>query len=182
MLIDQFLPLFQFEEKHEIQIFAPSQSAMEVINHLDPFDDRLTNAMMNLRKFPAQFSSLIRRKPPTPFNFNNFQRLEQNHEEIVFGLIGKFWQLNFGIVDIETPEDYLAYCTPETSKLVMNFHIQEITDHSVILSTETRVFCPDKTSYRKFAPYWYLIRLGSGFIRNKMLRNIKKRAELKNYS
>ena len=90
MLIDQFLPLFQFEEKHKTEIFAPSQSVMEIVNHLDPFDDRLTNAMMSLRKFLAQLSSLICRKPSTPFSFKNFQQLKQNHEEIVFGLIGKF--------------------------------------------------------------------------------------------
>lgn len=171
------LPQHQFRERHEIPITASSQKVMEILNKIDPFDDRITRAMMTFRKLPAQLSSRIQRKPLAPFDFQNFQQLTCNHKEIVFGLIGKFWQWDFGIISLETPADYLAYSEPQTAKLAINFYIQEITDRTVILSTETRVFCPDKISYRKFAPYWYLIRLGSGLIRRRTLSNIKNLAE-----
>jgi len=45
------------------------------------------------------------------------------------------------------------------------------------LTTITRVACPDAATRRRFAPYWYLIRPASGFIRGRALRRVKKMVE-----
>jgi hypothetical protein len=46
-----------------------------------------------------------------------------------------------------------------------------------LLSTETRIWAPDAQTRKKFAFYWRLISLGSGWIRVLWLRAIKRRAE-----
>ena len=45
------------------------------------------------------------------------------------------------------------------------------------VKTETRVWASDNESARKFARYWWTIRLGSGLIRRMWLRAIRRRAE-----
>lgn len=179
MLIDRFLPQFQFIESHEIFIDAPMEIIMLTLKELDPFDDKISNCFMTLRKLPNQFLSLFSKRAPKPFSFENFNQLGANQQELVFGLIGKFWQLDFGIVPIQSPEEYLTFSTPNIAKLALNFHIQKQTDKTSILSTQTRVFCPDAKSLRKFTPYWYLIRLISGLMRQRTLKKIKQQAELK---
>ncbi len=44
-----------------------------------------------------------------------------------------------------------------------------------VLATETRVFCPDRASRRRFTPY--LIRPFSGLIRHRILSVIKGTSE-----
>ena len=46
-----------------------------------------------------------------------------------------------------------------------------------LLTTETRVFAPDRQVRRRFALYWFAIRPGSGLIRRMWLRAIRRRAE-----
>jgi hypothetical protein len=48
-----------------------------------------------------------------------------------------------------------------------------------LLTTETRVFCPDPYSLVRFAPYWVLIRIPSGLIRRRTLRAIRTAVEKK---
>ncbi|MGC9376736.1 hypothetical protein [Streptomyces sp. MH13] len=43
------------------------------------------------------------------------------------------------------------------------------------LSTETRVLATDARTRRSFAPYWWLVRFGSGLTRASMLRAIRRR-------
>jgi hypothetical protein len=41
-----------------------------------------------------------------------------------------------------------------------------------MLHTQTRVFCTDEASLRRFRPYWLLIRPVSGLIRRRLLARI----------
>ncbi|MFF2650674.1 hypothetical protein [Streptomyces sp. NPDC058045] len=44
-----------------------------------------------------------------------------------------------------------------------------------VLSSETRILATDERTRRVFAPYWYLIRAGSGLTRRSMLAAIRRR-------
>ncbi|MFG2132148.1 hypothetical protein ACGFNV_30655 [Streptomyces sp. NPDC048751] len=44
-----------------------------------------------------------------------------------------------------------------------------------MLTTETRVLATDERTRRRFAPYWFCIRFGSGLTRTSMLRAIRAR-------
>ena len=50
-------------------------------------------------------------------------------------------------------------------------------DGSTLLSTETRVRCVDDEARRRFALYWLLIRVFSGWLRRDLLRKIAHIAE-----
>jgi hypothetical protein len=96
-------------------------------------------------------------------------------EGIVLGLTGQFWKLRGGRRDPaspRTPDEFLAYATPDVCKAVIDFRVSCGT-----LSTETRVHVPDPVSRRKFRRYWVLVRPFSGLIRVLLLRTARKRAE-----
>lgn len=173
MLINTFLPNFQFSEKHAIAISAPQDIIMNIIINNDPFTDKLTKTLMRIRE-------IGRTKSKKTFGFDNFFLLgKQENKEVIYGLIGKFWQFNFGLVPVQSSLEFQQFSTKGIPKLVINFSIVETDANHSILSTETRVFCPDKKSIILFLPYWYLIRLASGLIRKRMLSHIKCEAEKK---
>ena len=61
------------------------------------------------------------------------------------------------------------------ARLALNFSVAQ-TDQGQTLTTQTRVFCPDDESLRRFRPYWLLIRPASGFIRRRLLQRIARAA------
>ncbi|WP_434777531.1 hypothetical protein [Neisseria sp. Ec49-e6-T10] len=162
-----------------MRISASSGVIMEAINNHDASTDQVSKVLMVIRELPMKLVSLFRKKEEKePFGFHSFLFLGQkNNEEIAYGLVGKFWQFNFGLVPLSTPTEFQDFAGAGVAKLVMNFSIKEIEKNLCVLSTETRVFCPDKRTLILFSPYWYLIRLASGFIRKRMLLQIKREAE-----
>ena len=59
----------------------------------------------------------------------------------------------------------------------MDFRIEQAALAMCVVTTETRVFATDEATRKKFALYWWTIRLGSGLIRRMWLRAIRRRAE-----
>jgi len=97
----------------------------------------------------------------------------------VGGLVGRFWEIwsgDFGLVAVARPDEFLACNTPRTAKLVIGFSAEPVGAETV-LTTETRVYCPDRYSLIMFTPYWLAIRPVSGLLRRRALGAIKQIAE-----
>ena len=75
-----------------------------------------------------------------------------------------------------TPDEFRTSTGPGYAKAVLNFRVESQLAMCVV-STETRVWTTDDATRRKFALYWWTIRLGSGLIRRMWLRAIRRRAE-----
>ena len=102
----------------------------------------------------------------------------QPGQEIVFGLVGRFWKLALEEAPrIPDPQAFLAFDDPAYAKVAANLLITEGEDGRTRCSTETRVYAPDPATRRKFAFYWSFISMGSAFIRVLWLRAIKRKAE-----
>jgi hypothetical protein len=102
---------------------------------------------------------------------------EEPDSELVFGLVGQFWRL---AVDesppIPSPAAFLAFEDPDFAKVAANLAV--LSDNGTIrCTTETRIHVPDPGTRRKFAFYWRLISMGSGWIRVLWLKAIKRKAE-----
>jgi hypothetical protein len=95
------------------------------------------------------------------------------------GLVGKFWNVwrpDFGLLAINSPAEFLACNPPRTAKLVIGFSAEPI-GQATRLTTETRVYCPDRYSLIMFTPYWLVIRPVSGLLRRRALGAIRRIAE-----
>ena len=135
--------------------------------------DRLTDVLLGLRTIPAR---LLGREAPR-IGSNIFTSLDLDKKsETVAGLIGRFWQLDGGLVPFADADAFARFVEPGTPKLVTGFHATP-DPVGTLLTTETRVFCPDRYSLLRFAPYWMLIRLVSGLIRRRTLCAMKAATE-----
>jgi hypothetical protein len=187
MLLDKFLPAYEFNEVHTVTVQASPDRIYAAIHELRAGElSPLVNLMLSLRNLPSR---LLRRSRPSLADDQPFlQQLlsggfiplgETPDREVAFGLIGQFWKLTGGeSPSIASPDQYLACDDPQYAKVATNLLISADTAPGrVRLSTETRIHVFDPRTRRKFDFYWRLISLGSGFIRVLWLKAVKRRAE-----
>jgi hypothetical protein len=95
--------------------------------------------------------------------------------EIALGAIGRFWTAASKPVRV-APDAFGRFQEPGYAKAVWDFTLAPIGDGATRLATETRVWCADAASRRRFRLYWLVIRPFSGLIRRQMLRSIAREA------
>lgn len=171
-LIDDFLPQFQFREIHRRRIRAGAAPVMEAVMGYRPESDPVFRTAIALRELPLR---LLRRRRP-PFGLDDFTLLGREGDgELVYGLAGRFWRADYGLIPIADAGAWHA-CTAEgTARLALGFRVAAH-DPGVELVTETRIFCHDPAGLRRLRPYWYLIRPVSGLIRRRILSSIARAA------
>ena len=140
---------------------------------------------MAVRQLPAKLMHWVapsRTPRPSRFTPAEFTPLERDGDrEIVGGLIGKFWRPDFGLLVVNGPLEFLACNPPKTAKLAIGF-LAEPFGEGTLLTTETRVYCPDRYSLVLFFPYWLIIRPVSGLLRRRALKTIRRLAESRTQS
>ncbi|WP_247424717.1 hypothetical protein [Ralstonia pseudosolanacearum] len=180
-LLDTFLPRHQFSEMHRIRIAAPPGRVLDVVPQLDVADFPLAKLFLHLRALPARVAAWAgtdtsARRVDATFGLHDFTVLGRDGDrECAFGLVGRFWEPTGGLVRVAA-DDFHGFSEPGVAKLVMTF-IAEPGDAGTLLTTRTCVHCPDEATRRRFAPYWYLIRVPSGLIRRMLLQRIRQLAE-----
>lgn len=188
MKLDEFLPKYNFHEVHTVTVNAPLEKTHAAAKDLLPSElSPLVGLLFSIRALPARLTGkpaqimTLPKKSAKPFLAQLFDEgfilLAESNQEIVFGLIGQFWKLTEDtIVKVTDPQAFLDFDRTDYVKAAANLAIQAVGDKS-ILSTETRVWAPDERTRKKFAIYWRIIELGSGWIRMMWLNAIKRRAE-----
>jgi len=78
---------------------------------------------------------------------------------------------------ITSPQEFLAFDQPEYARVAANLAVTDLGNGTVRCSTETRIHATNPATRKKFAFYWRLISVGSGFIRVLWLQAIKRKAE-----
>jgi len=187
MLLDDFLPTYEFDEIHIVTVHAPPAQVFAAIHEMRAGElSPLVNLMLSIRHLPER---LLHKAGPRLADDQPFlQQLlnggfiplgEMPDREVAFGLIGQFWKLTGGdSPPIASLDQYLAFDDPRYAKVASNLLINaDVAAGTVRLSTETRIHVFDPKTRRKFGFYWRLISLGSGFIRVLWLKAVKRRAE-----
>jgi hypothetical protein len=180
-LIDQLLPRFQFHEKHQLLTLAAPATLLDAARLPQVTDDPWMRRCIQLRELPDRLwgtlggHSGLQQQPA--FGMHNFTLLGRDGDrEIALGLVGKFWQADYGQTPIASTDAFAEFTQPGVAKLVLNFSTEATDDGHTWLRTETRVFCNDQASLRRFTPYWWLIRPVSGLIRRRLLVRIRHAA------
>ena len=181
-LIDEFLPVFEFVERHAVDIRAPRAAVDRALRRVDLGDSRLIRALLWLRGLPVGRGA----RPGAPtrarltldaLERRGFTRLADRHEEeLVFGVVGRFWTASGGRASADAAA-FKADAQPGVAKAAWNFALASNADGTTRLTTETRIHCPDRASRRRFRVYWLAVRPGSALIRRAILRAVKRLAE-----
>jgi hypothetical protein len=166
--LDDFLPKYEYSERHSIEIGAGPERIDEALRAVTPADSPLTFALFRLRG--------MRPEAPEPFLAGMKPMgvvLEDSPGEgIVLGLTGQFWRLRGDGLRARTAEEFLAFDRADACKAVLDFPA-----NGSGLSTETRVHVRDRRARRSLARYWLVVRPFSGLTRILLLRAVKLRAE-----
>ena len=180
--LDEFSPVFQFNERHQVRIRASRERVWEAMRAVTADEILFFRALTSLRRLgrpgPESILNAPERLPILEVaTRTSFLLLaEEPGREIVIGTIvlapaGTPFRKN------ATPELFRDLDAPGFAKATMSFLVEDTGDGTCTLQTETRVHATDGTARRRFAAYWRMIYPGSALIRRMWLRAIMRRAE-----
>ena len=175
-VLDEVMPRWDFSEFHLADVAAPPERCRAALHALDARDVLLTRVLTSLRSLRRRAD--IGGALVAGIERGGFTRLAEDDEEIVWGIVGRFW-LPRGNVD-PGPWDldrFRAYAEPGRAKGAWNFRFEPLPGARCRVTTETRVLCTDDAARRRFRGYWLVVRPGSGLIRRDLLRALRGRAE-----
>jgi len=172
MLIDQLLPKYDEREYHQIEIRGDRRKVYQTVRSVDFSDSIIIRTLFRLRGLPTASTNL------DGLLQVGFLLVDENPpEELVLGLVGKFWTHRAQILKLDVFQ-YAEFNQKGYAKLAWNFAVQKSAPGTVKLSTETRIVCTDDHSRSRFKLYWTLIGKFSGLTRKEMLRVVKRRVEV----
>jgi len=180
MLINEFMPTFDFDEKHETIVRASAEEVYTALGSFDLNESAVVRRLFRLRGLASTnwcdaAEQHLTLRDVTKFGFVVLG--EKPNEEILFGLVGKFWKPTGDLQKINV-KDFLAFNKIGYAKAVWNFALTESAAKETRLTTETRVRCLDDDSRESFGFYWTFVKPFSGWIRQEALRLAKQKAEI----
>src|SRR5271165_2803588 len=180
--LDEFAPVYQFNEFHSLEINASKERAYDAIRQVTAGEIKLLRTLTWIRRFG-------RASPPGVLNAPSNEPVldvatrsgflllaEEPGREIVVGALVRA-PMGWRPDKKPTADDFKSLTAPGFALASMNFLIDELGPDRCVVTTETRVFATDASSRRKFGEYWHVIYPGSALIRRMWLQAIKKRAE-----
>ena len=179
-LIDDLMPRFDEVERHELLVRAPVAAVYAAIARTDFADSRVIRALLGLRALPSIVRGRRRRSsgPLTlaTLGARDFVPLgERAPHEVAIGVVGRFWTPTGGVVPLDA-DGFRRFDRPGYAKVVWNFTVEDGGGGAARLATETRIWCLDRASRRRFRLYWLVVRPFSGLMRRVMLRAIAREA------
>ncbi len=186
MLLDQYIPHYQFNMLHSLRVHAPIERVYQAFKDLRQEEiSPLVEILSYIRELPSRMvgKNIPKAADDRPFieqmmNGDFFILADDPPHEFVFGFVGKFWVLtDEAFVRLASPEEFIGYNDPENAKSAVNFLFVQEADGSVRISSETRIDVPGSAARRKFALYWSVVSIGVVLIRICLLQAIKRRAE-----
>lgn len=172
----KYLPEHQFEERHDIMVRSSPAAILDAVGRMEPSNDAVIGTLLALRQLPHRIGG-GRGKVTEAFGLKNFTLLERSDQELVYGLVGRFWRLDFGLRTIRDGEAFRAFAEPGVAKLVMTFETQPLDGTRTRLVARTLVQGADRAARWPLTAYWAAIRPASGFIRRRMLHLVRRVAE-----
>ncbi len=172
-LLDEVLPQFDFRSRHARHVAATPERVAEAVNGV-----RLRGAaslLMRIRGLHIPSGPIRDALAGSGFTV----LAERPGAELVAGTTGQFWALHEQ-AHMEAPLDLHAFRAFDRlgwAQGAISIRIERLEGGSTELITETRVRCVDDRARRRFALYWLLIKVFSGWLRRDFLRKVARIAE-----
>jgi len=180
-LLDSFLPTSHYWKSQTIRIEAPPATVIAAVRVVTPAEvpglRMLAIASGGLRwGLTPQENALFRRPMIEALQRQSFVILgERAGQEIVMGAIGRIWAQSY--VPLRGPASFRSFRDPRFARLAMNVRVRRDSDGGTLLTTETRVLCPDPAARKQMDRYWRLWSPGGGVVQRNWLSTVRRRAE-----
>lgn len=188
-LLDNALPNYDVHEIHRVEIQATPERVYGVLRQYRFGSSPLFRFLFGLRKLAGLPMAIFKPKlikdawafeEPPILEAKPFVKVaEVPNDEVVMGLIGKFWELAPKTIHLADGQAFMQFNDTAYAKTAMNFKLIP-TETGTTLTTETRIFTPNRMGRMLFGLYWAAIGLFSGVIRADMLKRIRDEAERSN--
>lgn len=168
--IDRWLPSGARKlERHVIDVPVDLRTALAAIACLRLGEIPVVRGLFAIRGIPHQAeTTLLEFFGTSPFLILD----EDPGREVVFGVLGPFWQLRHGHLPrhvARTPQEFQESLARGRMAAIGNFRVDPGASASR-LWTETWVFAPGAGQAIPFATYWMVVGPFSAWIRRMMLR------------
>jgi hypothetical protein len=175
-VLDNWIPVYDVAARYERVIDAPVDRVFRAVEETRPDRIPAVHWLFAIRRMSW------RRGPERPMaeklSRSGFLLLERiENQEIVRGVVGRFWTPSGGVVQLDSPADFRDFAVDGSARSAMCFHLESIAPGRTRLTTETRVQTFGVKARRSFRAYWLLIGPFSGLIRVLWLREIARLAE-----
>ncbi len=173
MLIDEFVPEYDFHERHQTLVPVSREIVRHAVDEWQTQDSFIWRLLLRLRGLGRPQGSL-REWAHTM----GFLRLAETEDEDVYGQIGRVWAVDErnALVSPRTVEEFRRFSDPGYAVAVMNVLIEPVGAGEARLYTETRIRALEPRARLWFRLYWLITRPFSGLLRRAMLTGIKARA------
>jgi hypothetical protein len=177
--LDEFAPVWQFQERHAIRIAAPPERVFDAIRRVRADEIFLFRTLTWIRRGgrpqPRSILDAAGRESLIDVaTHSTFALLAQDvPRELVVGTV---IAAPGGTRGKPGPDTYRSALPLGFTLGTMNFLVRPDGRGASLLTTETRVFANSPSTRRKFAAYWRVIYPGSALIRRMWLRAIGRRA------
>src|SRR5215203_384338 len=151
MLINKYLPAYDFNEFHCIKVNTPAIGIYDKMLLSDFSKARLIKFLFRLR---GMSSDICQIDHLTKLGFIKLE--EQKDNEIVYGYITSSPTFSC-CQEIKSPSDFLSRDDSTIIKAVINFQVLCGQSSTSTISTETRVWCGSSQIRLKFRLYWFFI-------------------------
>jgi hypothetical protein len=183
LLIDQFLPRYDFAIVHAQVFGVPPETCLRAARNLDLFRHPAIKVLLDSWALPQRAARRLTRRreggdrlPAATFRVEDMTRygwdlLGENPSEIVLGQISRPWKAASGAAGpAAAPAAFATYDKPGYAKVALSLRVDPRGTTSSILTMETRVAVTDAASLRRFRRYWMVIGPFSGLLRRVALR------------
>ena len=172
LLMDQFLPRYDFAVVHADVFRAPPAECYRAVSELDLFQAPLVRALLGIRGLPQRVAGTLKGRAKTTalqasrptFRVKDMVGLgwiqlgETPGVELVLGQVSRPWKAVAAFTDAPTtPEQFTSFGEPGFAKIAVSLRVDPYGNDSSILTVETRVAITDDESRRRFRRYWLLI-------------------------
>lgn len=177
--LDEFMPAWQFRERHTIRIDAPPAKVFDAIRNVRAGEISLFNTLTWIRRGGRALPESILNAGDTAALLDVATRsgfvylADDAPKEVVIGTLVVAPPRARGAL---TPATFKTVLPPGFAIAAMNFLVTPDGPEGSHVSTETRVFASSPAARRRFARYWRIIYPGSALIRLMWLRAVERRA------
>jgi hypothetical protein len=178
MKVDELSPTYDVAARYDILVQASPAETAAALENTDFSESRLTKLLLSLRtlgrrRIDSNAGTQVERLRRAGF----IELASVPQKEIVFGVVGRFWRSDSGIITGLSAEEFIDFHTEGYAKAVWNFAIAAESERMSRLSTETRIQPFGRSARWKFRAYWLIVGPFSGIIRKEILALVKRKAE-----
>lgn len=187
MILDQVMPHPDHAVVAHAVVEADAATTWRAVHEANLFADRAVRWLFALRDLPSFLWERARGRSaelvPPSITFDDIAQLEgwmllgeEPRRELVAGSIGRFWQRDYGSIDV-APSEFAGFDEPGFAKTAAGISIRSYGDRRTLLSYESRTSTTSADAARQFGRYWFVLRPFVGLVMRRAVAAIRVEAE-----